>query len=164
MSKIQISAAPDLAYLRLLNCCCSNISVDDFPHLEEVDVCIFDPYRDHPQEVIRLLRHLHSVKYLRLNLEILEVYSYWPLMFILFISQRGKNASDVAADFDRLGWDDVAESCSMAPKVKRNDRLVEIMVPLSFSKRTLKDRSYAVSSKDRANSLKVTALSGYALL
>ncbi|GJR15225.1 F-box domain containing protein [Tanacetum coccineum] len=72
MSKIQISAAPDLAYLRLLNCCCSNISVDDFPHLEEVDVCIFDPYRDHPQEVIRLLRHLHSVKYLRLNLEILE--------------------------------------------------------------------------------------------
>nr|GEY12908.1 hypothetical protein [Tanacetum cinerariifolium] len=73
MSKIQISAAPDLAYLLLKNCCCSNISVDDFPHLEEVDVCIFDPYRDHPHEVIRLLRHLHIVKYLRLNLEILEV-------------------------------------------------------------------------------------------
>lgn len=85
-SEIQISAAPDLAYLLLQNYYCSSISVDDFPHLEEVDVCIFDPHMDDPQEVVSMLQCLHSVKCLRLNFEILEVYSYWPLMFIMFIS------------------------------------------------------------------------------
>lgn len=75
-------SAPDLAYLLLQCNDCLNISADVFHSLEKADISISEPYREDPQNLVDLFQLLQSVKDLTLNLEILEVYIYWFLLYI----------------------------------------------------------------------------------
>jgi hypothetical protein len=81
-SKGIMISAPDLAYLHLQCYDCLKFSADDFHSLEKADISITRPYMEDPQNIVGLFQLLHSVKNLTLNLEILEVYSYWFLMFV----------------------------------------------------------------------------------
>nr|GEZ20664.1 hypothetical protein [Tanacetum cinerariifolium] len=68
-------SAPDLAYMLLQCYNCLNFSADDFRSLEKVDVCISKPFKEDPRRIVCFLQRLHSVKFLTLNMEILELLS-----------------------------------------------------------------------------------------
>ncbi|GJY11465.1 F-box domain containing protein [Tanacetum coccineum] len=70
-----VISAPDLGYL-ILHCYkYLDFSADDLHSLEKADICINRPYMEDPQKIVGLLQCLHSVKFLTLNLEILELLS-----------------------------------------------------------------------------------------
>ncbi|GJT70485.1 F-box domain containing protein [Tanacetum coccineum] len=68
-------SAPDLAHLNIECYISLNLSADDFHSLETVDISISHPIEQEPQELFGLLQRLHSVKFLTLNMEILEILS-----------------------------------------------------------------------------------------
>ncbi|GKA49241.1 F-box domain containing protein, partial [Tanacetum coccineum] len=68
-------SAPDLAHLNIECYISLNLSADDFHSLETVDISISHPDEQEPQELFGLLHCLHSVKFLTLNMEILEILS-----------------------------------------------------------------------------------------
>lgn len=68
-------SAPDLAHLNIECYRSLNLSADDFHSLETVDISISYPNEEDPQEIFGLLKLLHSVKFLTLNMEILEILS-----------------------------------------------------------------------------------------
>ncbi|KAI3679979.1 hypothetical protein L2E82_50715 [Cichorium intybus] len=51
------------------------ISTQDCPSLEKVDLCIFNPLSRDVHEIVCLLQQIHGVKFLTLNMEILELIS-----------------------------------------------------------------------------------------
>nr|GEW05512.1 hypothetical protein [Tanacetum cinerariifolium] len=70
-----VISAPDLGYL-ILHCYkYLDFSADDLHSLEKADICINRPYMEDPQKIVGLLQCLRSVKFLTLNLEILELLS-----------------------------------------------------------------------------------------
>ncbi|PWA92103.1 F-box domain, Leucine-rich repeat domain, L domain-like protein [Artemisia annua] len=74
-------SAPNLAYLLLESYECLNVLSDDFQSLEKVDICISCPYKEDPHRIVGLLQRLHGVKYLTLNIEILEHLSSYVGLF-----------------------------------------------------------------------------------
>lgn len=74
-------SAPNLAYLLLESYECLNVLSDDFQSLEKVDICISSPYKEDPHRIVGLLQRLHGVKYLTLNIEILEHLSSYVGLF-----------------------------------------------------------------------------------
>lgn len=67
-------SAPGLTSLVIKGGCrIHQLSTQGFPSLENADLCIFRPTKADAHKIVCLLQKLHNVKFLTLNLEILEV-------------------------------------------------------------------------------------------
>ncbi|KAM0059687.1 hypothetical protein Hdeb2414_s0005g00184121 [Helianthus debilis subsp. tardiflorus] len=64
-------SVPNFVFLTYKGHYCLQLSTEGFLSLEKADICVSSPKDAH--QVLRLLQHLHSVKSLTLNLEIVEV-------------------------------------------------------------------------------------------
>ncbi|KAJ0635027.1 putative F-box domain, leucine-rich repeat domain superfamily, F-box-like domain superfamily [Helianthus annuus] len=53
------------------------LSTNGFHSLEKADICVSYPPEADAHQIVCLLQHLHNVKFLTLNLEIVEVFSYY---------------------------------------------------------------------------------------
>ncbi|GKE16302.1 hypothetical protein Tco_1423879, partial [Tanacetum coccineum] len=67
--------AHDLTYLRIKGSYFPKLSLDGFPSLEKVDLCISSPQNTNVHKICDLLQRLRSVKSLALSLEIVELLS-----------------------------------------------------------------------------------------
>ncbi|GJT57054.1 hypothetical protein Tco_0992108 [Tanacetum coccineum] len=63
-------SAPGLTYLRIKGSYFPKLSVDGFPSLEKVDLCISSPRKTDVHKILGLFQRLHNVKSLALSLEI----------------------------------------------------------------------------------------------
>ncbi|KAJ0634837.1 putative F-box domain, leucine-rich repeat domain superfamily, F-box-like domain superfamily [Helianthus annuus] len=65
----------------------------DFLQLETVDICIssYSQDKEDAHEIVCMLQQIHSVKFLTLNLELIEVYFYWALMSSLSYNKEYPN-------------------------------------------------------------------------
>nr|GEV96773.1 hypothetical protein [Tanacetum cinerariifolium] len=81
ISRDILISAPNLAYLFLESHECLNVLSDNFRSLEKVDICISCPSKEDPHRIVGLLQRLHGVKYLTLNIEILEHLSSYVGLF-----------------------------------------------------------------------------------
>ncbi|KAL7608898.1 hypothetical protein Lser_V15G10345 [Lactuca serriola] len=69
-------SAPGLTSLVIKGGCrIHKLSTQGFPYLEKADLCIFRPTKADAHKIVCLLQKLHNVKFLTLNLEILELLS-----------------------------------------------------------------------------------------
>ncbi|KAI3501634.1 hypothetical protein L1887_29553 [Cichorium endivia] len=68
-------SAPGLTSLVMQGDYPLQISTQDCPSLEKVDLCIFNPLLRDVHEIVCLLQQIHGVKFLTLNVEILELIS-----------------------------------------------------------------------------------------
>ncbi|KAJ0702193.1 putative F-box domain, leucine-rich repeat domain superfamily, F-box-like domain superfamily [Helianthus annuus] len=66
-------SAPDLVFLFYQGGYCLQLSTDDYLSLEKADICVPRPKDAH--QVLRMLQRLHNVKFLTLNVEIVELLS-----------------------------------------------------------------------------------------
>lgn len=76
-------SAPDLVSLIYKCCLPVPLTMEGFRSLEKADICLYMPRYADAHQLVCLLQQLHSVKFLKLNWEIVEVYSYWFSMFIM---------------------------------------------------------------------------------